>query len=161
MKENRLRKLLNADEPTLGTHLFLSSPTVVEGVGQTGAFDYVEFLAEYAPYDLTIFEDVCRAAELHGLGSMVKVDWENHRLSAQRAVGAGFESVLFADPRSPEDVEDCIRCVRPDTPEDNGLFGVGARRHALPLYGGTPRYVEALKDVVVAVMIEKDPAVQR
>jgi 2-keto-3-deoxy-L-rhamnonate aldolase RhmA len=161
MRKNSIRCLLDAKAPTLGTHLFLSSPTVVEVVGHTGAFDYVEFLAEYAAYDLTIFENMCRAAELHGLGTMVKVDFESHRLIAQRSVGAGFESVLFADSRSPEDVEDCMRSLKPDTPEDRGLFGVAARRHALPLYGGTPRYVQALRDVVVAIMIEKAPAVER
>jgi 2-keto-3-deoxy-L-rhamnonate aldolase RhmA len=161
MRPNSIRRLLADNAPTLGTHLLLASPTVVEIVGHTGVFDYVEFLGEYAPYDLAILEDLCRAAELHDLGTMIKVDSENHRFVAQRAVGAGFESVLFADSRSPEDVADCVRCLKPDTPSDGGLFGVGVRRHALPAYGGTAEYVEALRDVVVAVMIEKQPAVER
>lgn len=161
MRANSIRGLLNQDSPTLGTHLFLSSPLVVEIVGHAGVFDYVEFLAEYAPYDLAGFEEICRAAELHDLGTMIKVDYENHRLVAQRAVGAGFESVLYADPRSPADVDDCVRSTKPDTPEDGGHFGVGARRHALPLYGGTDAYVGALNDVVVAIMIEKKPAVDQ
>ena len=91
---------------------------------------------------------------------MVKVDWEHRSFVAQRAVGAGFGSVLFADPRSAEDVRSCVRCLQPDTPEHRGTFGVGARRHALPGYGGTPRYVDALDEVVVAVMIEKAEAVE-
>lgn len=161
MRRNSIRELIAAGSPTLGTHLFLDAPAVVEIIGQTGAFDYVEFLAEYSPYDLTMFEEICRAAELHGLGSMVKLDFENHRLMAQRAVGAGFESILFADSRSPEDVEHCVRSLKPDTPDDQGRFGVGARRHARPHYGGQPTYVQALRDVVVAIMIEKDSAVQQ
>jgi 4-hydroxy-2-oxoheptanedioate aldolase len=161
MRENSLRRLLQTGAPTLGTHLFLPSPTVVETVGHTGVFDYVEFLAEYAPYDLATLEDLCRAAELHGLGSMIKVDFESRLFVAQRAIGAGFESVLFADSRSPEDVEECVRGVKPDTPQDGGSFGVGARRHARPQYGGTVRYVQALRDVVIAIMIEKKPAVER
>jgi 2-keto-3-deoxy-L-rhamnonate aldolase RhmA len=161
MRPNSMRRLLADDAPTLGTHLLLASPTVIEIVGHTGVFDYVEFLAEYVSYDLPILDDLCRAAELHGLGTMIKVDAENHRFVAQRAVGAGFESVLFADSRSPEDAADCVRCLQPDTPGDGGLFGVGVRRHALPVYGGTPEYVQALRDVVVAVMIEKQSAVER
>lgn len=160
MRTNSIRTLLDSRAPTLGTHLFLMSPTVVEIVGHTQAFDYVEFLAEYAPYDLNSLEDFCRAAELHSLGTMIKVDWEGRRFAAQRSVGAGFESVLFTDPRSADDVRDCIRSVRPDTPDANGFYGVGARRHALPLYGGTPAYVQALNNVVVAIMIEKGPAVE-
>jgi 4-hydroxy-2-oxoheptanedioate aldolase len=161
VRENSIRQRLDAGTPTLGTHLFLTAPAVVETVGQTGVFDYVEFLAEYAPYDLTVLEELCRAAELHGLGTMVKVDFESHRLIAQRSVGAGFESVLFADARSADDVAGFVQSVRPDTPEDRGLYGVAARRHARPDYGGTPRYVRALRDVVVAIMVEKAGAVER
>ena len=159
MRTNSIRTLLNGGGPTLGTHLFLCSPAVVETVGQTQAFDYVEFLGEYAPYDLAGLENFCRAAELHSLGTMIKVDYDGHRFAAQRSIGAGFESVLFADPRSAEDARDCVLSLRPDTPEAGGLFGVGARRHALPLYGGTPRYVQALNEIVVALMIEKAAAV--
>jgi 2-keto-3-deoxy-L-rhamnonate aldolase RhmA len=161
MRPNSVRALLDNGAPTLGTHLFLTSPTVVEIVGHTGAFDYVEFLAEYAPYDLVALENFCRAAELHSLGTMIKVDWQGHRFVAQRSVGAGFESVLFTDSRSPDDVRDCIRSVRPDTPEANGFFGVAPRRHALPIYGGTAQYVKALSNVVVAIMIEKGTAVEK
>jgi len=144
----------------LGTHLFLCSPTVVEAIGQTGAFDYVEFLGEYAPYDLYSLENFCRAAELYNLGSMIKIDFAGRRYVAQRSIGAGFESVLFADCRSAEDVASCIRSVRADTPDERGFYGVAARRNALPNYGGTPRYVRALSDIVVVVMIEKGPAVE-
>jgi 2-keto-3-deoxy-L-rhamnonate aldolase RhmA len=160
MRTNKIRALLNSGRPTLGTHLFLDSPTVVETVGQTGVFDYVEFLGEYAAYDLHSLEHLCRAAELHDLGTMIKVDYEWRRFVAQRSVGAGFESVLFADSRSVDDVRHCIQSLKPDHPDFGGSFGVGARRHARPGYGGTPRYVQALDDVVVAIMIEKVGAVE-
>src|SRR5450756_577171 len=109
MKQNKLHELLATGEATIGTHVFFADPLVVEMVGHSGAFDYVEFVAEYNNYSYERLDDFCRAAELHELGSMIKVDWEDHRLMAQRAVGAGFDSVLFADPRSRADVEDCVR----------------------------------------------------
>ena len=37
MRKNRLRELLNAGEPTLGTHLLSTWPTLVELIGQAGA----------------------------------------------------------------------------------------------------------------------------
>lgn len=130
-------------------------------VGHAGTFDYVEFLAEYSAYDLRGLEEFCRAAELHSLGTMIKLDFECNKFFAQRSVGAGFESVLFADARCADDVREFVRCLSPDTPEHGGLFGVGARRHALPKYGGTPQYVHALTEVVLAVMIEKGSAVEQ
>ena len=159
MRENKLRSLLNADRPSLGTHIHSTWPSIVEAVGHTGVFDYIEFVAEYAPFDLYALDNFCRAAELHDLTTMIKVDFEPKRFLAQRAIGAGFQSVLFADCRSVEDARECIRSVRPDTPEDGGDFGVGTRRHTYMLYGGTSDYVQALRDVVVVLMIEKKGAV--
>ncbi len=49
MRKNRLRDLLRTGQPTLGTHLLSSWPTLIELVGHTGLYDYIEFSAEYAP----------------------------------------------------------------------------------------------------------------
>jgi 4-hydroxy-2-oxoheptanedioate aldolase len=95
------------------------------------------------------------------MSSMIKVDQEPRTFIAQRAIGAGFQSILFADCRSVEDVRECVRIVRPDTLEDGGTYGVAARRFAYMGYGGTPEYVQALRDVVVVIMIEKHGTVDR
>jgi 4-hydroxy-2-oxoheptanedioate aldolase len=160
MRRNSLRRLLQSGEPTIGTHLFLCDPGVVETVGQTRAFDYVEFLGEYAAYDLRGLEEFCRAAELYGLGTMIKVDYESRAFVAQRSVGAGFEAVLFADSRSADDAAACVRAVKADAPDHGGLHGVAYRRQARPTYAGSPEYIQALDDVVIAVMIEKASAVE-
>ena len=52
MRKNKLRELLNAGKPTLGTRVQSSWPSIAEVIGHTGMFDYVEFLAEYAPFEL-------------------------------------------------------------------------------------------------------------
>lgn len=161
MRANKLRELLNAGQPTVSTRVQNIWPSIVEALGHTGLFDYVEFLAEYAPFDLRGLDDFCRAAELHGMSSMIKIDQEPRTFLAQRAIGAGFQSVLFADCRSAEEVYQCVRSVRPDTPEDDGTYGVGMRRFAYMGYGGSPDYVQALRDVVVAIMIEKRSAVEQ
>ena len=160
MRSNKLRELLNAGQPTIGTHIHSTWPSIVEVVGHTGMFDYVEFVAEYAPFDLYALENVCRAAELFDLSTMIKIDQEPRRFLAQRGIGAGFQSVLFADCRTVDDARECVRAVRPETPEDGGVHGVGMRRIAYMSYGGTPEYVQALKDVVVVLMIEKKSAVE-
>ncbi len=159
MRQNKLRQLLKMDKPTLSTRLQNSWPSIVETVGHTGLFDYVEFLAEYAPYTLHDLENFCRAAELYDLGTLIKIDADTRQYLAQRAIGAGFEGVLFADSRGAEDACDCVRIVRPETPEDGGLYGAASRRFAFMGYGGNEEYVQALRDVVVVMMIEKAPAV--
>ena len=159
MGENRIRKLLNEDKPTLGTHIHTTWPSIVEAIGHAGFFDYVEFVAEYGPYDLHNLDNLVRAAELHNLGSMIKVDWANNQYVAQRGIGSGFESVLFSDANSVEDAKECIRIASPDTPEDGGKYGVATRRNSYMGYGGAEAYVQSIRDVVIVLMIEKRGAV--
>ncbi|CAN5871543.1 aldolase/citrate lyase family protein [soil metagenome] len=161
MRANKLRTLLNENKPSIATHIHSTWPSLVEAIGHTHTFDYIEFVAEYAPYDLYDFDNLCRAAELYDLGMMIKVDYEPKRFVAQRAIGSGFQSVLFADCHNVEEAKACIRSVKPDTPEDQGEFGVGMRRHAYMGYGGSQAYVEALRDTVIVLMIEKKGAVEQ
>ncbi len=161
MRRNKLRELLKAGKPTLGTHLHSSWPATVEAVGHSGLFDYVEFVAEDAPFDLYTLDNFCRTVELFDMSAMIKVDQEPRKFLAQRAIGAGFQSVLFADVRSVEDARHCVRIARPETPEDGGLYGVAMRRMAYMGYGGTRDYVQYLREIVVVLMIEKKSAVEQ
>jgi 4-hydroxy-2-oxoheptanedioate aldolase len=160
MRPNKLREKLSAGEPTVSTHIHSTWPSIVEAVGHTGLYDYVEFVAEYAPFDLHDLDNFCRAAELYDMGSMIKVDQSHQGFLAQRGIGSGFGSVLFTDCRSADDVRECVRIARADTPEDAGLYGVATRRNTYMGYGGTPENVQALRDNVVAFMIEKKGAVE-
>jgi 4-hydroxy-2-oxoheptanedioate aldolase len=155
MRPNKLRELLKAGKPTLATHIHTTWPSVIEAIGHTGLYDYVEFVGEYGPYDLHDLDNMCRAAELYDMSMMIKVDQEPRGFLAQRAIGSGFHSVLFADCRSAADVAECVRIVRPETPEDGGTYGVATRRFTYMGYGGTQAYVQALRDIVVTIMIEK------
>jgi len=59
------------------------------------------------------------------------------------------------------DVEECVRGVRAEAPHAKGRHGVGMRRDVgFVLEGGSPAFVQALDDAVVALMIEKGPAVE-
>ena len=159
MRANSIREKLNSDTPTLSTHIHSVWPSVIEALGHTGIYDYVEFVAEYGPSDLHDLDNMVRAAELHNLGSMFKIDLSLMPFLAQRGIGAGFESILFTDVRSIEEVRDCIKAARADHPDQGGLYGVATRRNSYMGYGGSPEYVEALGDVVLAFMIEKKGAV--
>jgi 4-hydroxy-2-oxoheptanedioate aldolase len=162
MRPNRLRELLKADAPSVGTHLHISWPSVTELVGHAKSFDYVEFVAEYAPYDLYTLENIGRAISCfpHMTG-MIKVEQEPRTYITIRAIGSGIQNILFADVRTVEDAKECVRAVRAETPETGGIHGVGARRDvSFVLEGGSPAFVQALEDSVIALMIEKKQAVE-
>jgi 4-hydroxy-2-oxoheptanedioate aldolase len=161
MKQNFFRQKLNTGRPTIGTRVHNLWPAIVEVIGHTQGFDYVEFLAEYAPFDLPALDNFCRAVELYNMSSIIKIDPEPRAFLAQRGVGAGFQGVLFADVRSVEDARECVRICRPDTPKDAGKYSVATRRFTYMSYGGTPEYQQALRDTVVMIMIEKHSAVEQ
>lgn len=161
MRHNRLRALLNANQPSIGTHLLSTWPTLVELVGDAGNYDYVEFTAEYSPFTMHDLDNLGRALELKNLGGMIKVEQMQWTHQSMRAIGSGFQAVLFADVRTVEDARACVAAVRAETPGSGGRMGVGMRRDVGTIReGGTPAYVKALEEVVIALMIEKAECVE-
>ena len=160
MRENKLREMLNKGKPTIGTRVFNVWPGIAEVIGRTGAIDYIEFMGEYAPWDLHDLGNFARATELFDMSSMMKVGQEPRGFVAQRALGSGIQNILFADVRTVQDAEECVRIVRAETPETQGINGChGGRNVGYILEGGSPQYVRAMNDAVVTLMIEKKQAV--
>jgi len=160
MRKNKLREKIKEGKSTLGTRLLSVWPGMVEIVGHTGMFDYVEFLGEYSPWDLHDLENFGRTVELFDMSSMIKVDQNNRAFIAQRALGAGIQNILFTDIRTVEDARECVRIVRAETPQTKGINGAANRRNVgYFLDAGSPEYVKAMDKAVVALMIEKKEAV--
>jgi len=156
--KNRLRELIKQDKPTVGTRVMSTWPGIIELIGQTGAFDYVEFLGEYAPWTLYDLEHLARACELYGMSSMIKIDAVPRSHIAARTLQSGIQNFLFADIRTVKDVEEAVRSVRL---EPKGMMGIGNFRiggYVFTNYS-VADYRKASEDAVVALMIEKRVAV--
>lgn len=166
MRPNRLREALDAGKPTLGTHLLSVWPTLVELVGATGHYDYIEFTAEYAPFTLHDLDNLGRALELSKLSGMMKVEQDQYLHQAMRAIGSGHQNILFADVRTEADARLAVAAVRAESPRSPGLsraglHGVGMRRDVGTLRDvGNRAYVTTLDQAVVAIMIEKVEALE-
>ena len=124
-------------------------------------FDYVEFVAEYAPVRPV------RARE-HRPGHRPLRPHDRHdedragaaaRTSPIRAIGSGIQNLLFADVRTVADVER----VRARRARRDAGAGRPPRRRACGATSASswkaarPAFVQALDDAVIALMIEKKP----
>ncbi len=160
MKSNRLRELLNEGKPTTGMRIITPWPGIVEVIGHSGTFDYIEYIGEYSPFSLEQLDNFGRAIELFpNMSSMIKVEEQTRGFIAIRAIDAGIQNVLFTDCRSAEDVRECIRFVRSETPEGAGIHGCNSRRGVgYVLEAGSEAWTKAMDDVVIAIMIEKKGA---
>ena len=159
MRRNQLRDCLTAGKPTVGTHILSCWPTLVELIGHSKQYDYVEFTAEYAPFDMHDLDNLGRAFEVAGVGGMIKIEQTQYTHQAMRAIGSGFQSVLFADIRNVEDARAAVDAVRAETTMA-GARGVASWASACGAMSAScgaaaSRYVDALNDVVIAIMVEE------
>ena len=158
MRENRLRTLLNEGKPSYATRLHSTWPLLTEFVGRSGQFDYVEFLAEYAPYDLHDLDNLGRAIELSpNFCGMIKIEQSAQWHVAVRAMAAGIQNLLFTDVRTAADAEEIVRMVRPEGPGNDYTHGLANGR--IPLES-PPQFVQYYNDAVIAIMIEKRAGVE-
>ena len=161
-KRNVLRELLKAGKPTLGTHVHVIWPGVAEVIGHSGAIDYIEFSGEYAPFDLFSLENFGRAIDLFKhMSSMMKIDQQPKGYLASRAIGSGIQNLLFADIRTVEDAREAVASARAETPKTGGFMGAAMRRDTgYVLSPGSREYVKQLEEGVIALMIEKQSAIE-
>ena len=158
--ENKIRKLLKEGKSTVNTRIWSTWPTTAEAAAVCGGFDYLEFLAEYAPYTLPELENFVRACELHDCGSMIKVDFQNRGYVAQKAIAMGFQAVLFTDHQTADQVRETLWLVSPECPEYKGRFGYPNARWLG--YNPEPKQMEYAAmnaSSVKAFMIKKKEAV--
>jgi len=163
MRPNKLRELLNAGQPSVGTHVLTPWPGMIEIVGHSKAFDYIEWVGEYSPFSLDLMDNIGRALDLFpNMSSMTKVEEQTRGFIAQHAIDSGIQNVLFTDIRTAEDARECVQIVRSEHPEAGGIHGACMRRNVgYVLESGRPTWVQAMNDVVVALMIEHQGALAR
>lgn len=162
MKANKMREMIQSGAPMTTTRVWSTWPFFTEAIGATGNFDYIEYVGEYSPFTQLDLENIARAAELHDMACMMKVDFQNRGYVAQKAIAAGFQSILFADHHTPEEVRETIQMVKSDSPAGRGRFGCPSRRFiGTQVYLPQMEHAKRVDEVVLAFMIEKGEAMDR
>ena len=154
MTNNRLKELIDSGKPILGARVTIPWPRIVEVIGHLEVFDYIEFLTEGSNWTTEILENMGRALALFpNMSSMIKVEDKSRPYLTTRALASGFQSVNFANTRTTEEVRECIRLARPDTPEAGGLQFYGHGRTTLGQHD-RKEWENAINDVVIHVTVE-------
>jgi 2-keto-3-deoxy-L-rhamnonate aldolase RhmA len=161
MRRNIVRELLNQGKPTVSTRMMTVSPQIVEIIGHSGAFDFIELLGEYTSFTLEDLENFARAVELFpNMSSMMKVEREPRLHITQRSLGAGLQNICFADCDSAEQVKEFVSYVR--TPADGGIHGSSNRRNVgYLLEAGSETWAQAMRQAVIDIMIESEAAMEQ
>lgn len=160
MRDNRLRTILNQGGTSIATRISSRWGMTTELAACSGCYDYVEYVLEYAPFQVEDLENLARTCELHNMGSIVKVDYQSRGWWAQKALAAGIQGILFTDCHNAAEVEECIRLTMPDAPDYGGRFGFSNYRW-ISYTTGLPQmeYAAMVANAVRLFMIEKKEAV--
>lgn len=159
--ENTIREAFEKKDMVLSTRINSTWPVITEIVGSSGIYDYIEFLAEYAPFDHYDLEVLAMACELHNIGSLIKVDYANRIYVAQKALASGFQGVLFTDHTKADEVKETIRGIRAATPELGGKLGYVSRRWIRnATFSSQQEYAKEVSKTVIGFMIEKKEEVE-
>ena len=161
IRPNRLRYCLENNIPTISTRIESPWAYMTELAAASGHFDFIEYEGEYAPHTERELEDICRAAELYGCATVVKVDRQNRNFCAQKAIACGAHGILFADLYTAEEVRETIEAITTSYP-DGGIMGRPNRRLCM---NGSGRmlhsdYRKMTDGIVKMIMIEKVDALK-
>ena len=110
MKTNKLREILNNNQPSIATRILSAWPTITEAVASTGNSIISSLSPNTLLFPMRIWRIFCRAAELHNISTMIKVDFQNRAYVAQKAMASGFQALLLTDHKTPEEVRETMVC---------------------------------------------------
>ncbi|MCW3018767.1 MAG: 2-dehydro-3-deoxyglucarate aldolase [Solirubrobacterales bacterium] len=143
--------MLARGEFALGTVAHMRDPAIVELIALAG-FDWVSFTLEHATHSVADLEALQRAADLHGLTTLLHVrSAADPRLLS--LLHTGIRGFVLQQAASREDVEALVRLTRfPPLGERGAHAGVRADRYGVDDYGEFMK--AANRSFVVGVAIE-------
>jgi 4-hydroxy-2-oxoheptanedioate aldolase len=153
MRANRVKQLLRAGEPALGTFMALGSTLGAEQLAQVG-FDWLVIDQEHGAIDATLTQALLQAISTTDTVPLVRVPW-NSGDWIKRALDAGAYGLVVPMVNDRAGAEAAVRATR--YPPQGGRSIGGSRTR---LYGG-PDYVEHANDeILLIVQIEHITAVE-
>lgn len=154
--ENSTKAKLAAGESVFGTFFKYAEATLAENVAMLG-FDFMVFDGEHGNVNAHETQNLCRAAELHGVTPISRVP-TNHAHDILQFLDAGAHGVHVPWVNTVDGVEQAIRSIKYEPRGKRGLAGTRASRFGLtePIGEYTKR---ANRETMAIIHIETADAV--
>ena len=158
MGERSLRDELRAGEIKLGMSCAGASPAAVEVAGLTGC-DFVWLEIEHGGSDMMHLEHLCRAAELHGVLSLIRVA-DGSRTSVLRALEIGGRIVVVPQIHTAEQAAEVVEHGK-FAPIGNRGMNLGSRGMRYGTMGSAREAMAAANDMTCLLpQVESAQAVE-
>jgi 4-hydroxy-2-oxoheptanedioate aldolase len=129
MRANELKRKLAAGEVAVGSFAYLPSARFVELLGLIG-FDFAVIDMEHGPIEMTMAEDMVRAAEVSGATPLIRVTHNSPHLIL-RALDVGAAGVHVPEVNDGDDAQQAAESCRYGPTGRRGLAGVRAADYGL------------------------------
>ena len=127
MRENVVKRRLQAGESLMGVLLGFNSPAFVELTALAG-FDFVLIDCEHGPMDLESVEAMVRAAEAAGLTPLARVP-HNEASIILRFLDVGVMGLLVPHVETADDARRAVAAMKYPPDGERGLAGVRANEY--------------------------------
>lgn len=155
MRDNAMRKKLDAGEAVLGCWSTLGSPTILEIAGQF-AFDWILIDCEHGVASYEALPDLLRALSGSSATSLVRVPGADDLAIFKRVLDAGVEGVVVPQIGSVEQVRRIVRACRYPPQGSRGIAAGRAQRYGADFLDTFRR---SNSEVLVIVQVETKEAV--
>ena len=153
MRPNRVKQLLRAGEPALGTFMALGSTLGAEQLAHVG-FDWLVIDQEHGAIDATLTQSLLQAISTTETVPLIRVPW-NSGDWIKRALDAGAYGLVVPMVCDRADAEAAVQATRyPPL----GARSIGGSRTRL--YGGADYVEHANEEILLIVQIEHKKAVE-
>ena len=151
MRQNRVKKVMREGQLAIGTYVALGDPQVVEIIGLAG-FDAAFIDMEHTTFDLTLVEEMIRAADLAGVTSIVRIPGNDSSLIL-RLLDAGAEGIIVPHVEGLEGAKRAVDAVRYPPLGQRGAAG-GTRAARFGTIPWTEHTQQSNDEILLSVMVE-------
>jgi 2-keto-3-deoxy-L-rhamnonate aldolase RhmA len=155
LRENTLKRRLQAGEATIGSWLSVAHPTIAEVMGQAG-FDWLIVDMEHGIVGLEAIQNLIIATQTTPAAPLVRVPW-NEPVIIKQVLEAGPVGLIIPQVTSAEEARAAVRSA---SYPPAGIRGIGCQRAA----GFGAWFAEYLQrandDLLIGVQIEHTKAVE-
>jgi 2-keto-3-deoxy-L-rhamnonate aldolase RhmA len=151
MRQNRVKKVMREGKLAFGAFVELADPQVVEIIGLAG-FDAAFIDMEHTTFDLTLVEEMIRAADLVGVTSIVRIPGNDSSLIL-RLLDAGAEGIIVPHVEGLEGAKEAVNAVRYPPLGQRGAAG-GTRAARFGTISWPEHTLQSNEEILLSVMVE-------
>lgn len=155
MRENRVKRVIREGDLAIGAYVSFADPAVVEIIGLAG-FDAAFIDMEHTAIDLSMVEDMIRAAELAGVTSLIRVH-ENDPGLILRILDMGGQGIIIPHVEGLEGAKRAVDAVRYAPMGKRGAAG-GTRAASYGAVSWREHVRTSNEEILLSVMAEDDRA---